>query len=519
VSPDRPVYPSPFESILFPPGAAPGAAAPADPDALRDLNLDQVFAAAAAESKDHDVGEYFRASLADLDSVTYRQEVARDLEQAAAMQAVRDFGEGMRRMRALTSLVADLECVPERQRRLLGATHAYCEAVRGLADDLATVELRSRGMLALRAWLGGYLASPAFRDLWEALSAVLAALGAVRYTVLIEGLTVAVRPYGGEPDYSAEVEATFSKFRRAPARDYRAKLVDFGRLNWVEEQILERVARLNPEPFSALEAFCVANGSYLDERLARFDREVQFYVAYHRVIAPLRAAGLPFCYPVVSAGPVVTEVRDAFDLALAAVLSARNETPVRNDLALGADERIVVVTGPNHGGKTTFARMIGQIHYLAALGLPVPGTAARLGLVDRVFVHFERVEDIRNLRGKLYDDLVRIRRILDAATERSLIVLNEVFSSTTVADALVLSRKVLGRISRRGCLAVCVTFLDELASFDAATVSVVGNVDPADPSTRTFKFERRPADGLAYALAIAEKYRVTRDWLLRRTGQ
>jgi DNA mismatch repair protein MutS len=516
VSPNRPVPLGPFESILSPPGAAPGAAAPADPEALRDLNLDQVFAAVAAESRDHDIGEFFRAPLADLDSVTYRQEVARDLEQAAAIRAVRDFSEGMHRMRALTSLAAKLECVPERQRRLLGAAHAYCEAVRGLADGLATVELRSRGMLALRAWLGGYLASPAFRDLWEALSAVLAALGAVRYTVLIDGLTVAVRPYGGEPDYSAEVEATFAKFRRAPARDYRVKLVDAGRLNHVETQILERVARLNPEPFSALTAFCAAHETYLDERVVRFDREVQFYVAYLRVIAPLRAAGLPFCYPLVSADPQATAVRDAFDLALAVALLARNETPVRNDLTLGTGERIVVVTGQNHGGKTTFARMIGQLHYLAGLGLSVPGTEARLSLVDRVFVHFERVEDIRNLRGKLYDDLVRIRRILDTATEDSLVILNEVFASTTIADAIDLSRKVLARISRRGCLAFCVTFLDELASFDEKTVSVVGSVDTADPSRRTFKFERRPADGLAYALAIAEKYRVTQDWLLRR---
>ena len=504
-----------FESILYPLGAAPGAA-PADSDVLRDLNLDQVFTAAAAESEDHDVAAYFGAPVVDLDAVTYRQEVLRDLEEPAAMEAVDGFAEGMHRMRALRDLAAKLECPPEQERRLLGAAHAYCEAVRGLAGGLANLELRSRGMLALRAFLVEYLSSPAFRDLASELGAVLAALDTVRYSVMIDGLTVAVRPYAGEPDYSAEVEATFAKFRRAPARDYRVKLVDAGRLNHVETQILERVARLNPEPFSALTAFCAAHEAYLDERVVRFDREVQFYVAYLRVIAPLRAAGLPFCYPLVSAGPRATAVRDAFDLALAVALLARNETPVRNDLTLGTGERIVVVTGPNHGGKTTFARMIGQLHYLAGLGLSVPGTEARLGLVDRVFVHFERVEDIRNLRGKLYDDLVRIRRILDTATEDSLVILNEVFASTTVADAIDLSRKVLARISRRGCLAFCVTFLDELASFDEKTVSVVGSVDTADPSRRTFKFERRPADGLAYALAIAEKYRVTQDWLLRR---
>ena len=511
------IPPGSFESILYPSGTARDGARPRDDaDVLRDLNLDQVIAAAGAECKDHDLTEYFHTPLADLDAVTYRQEVVRDLESTPIMEAVEAFAERMHRMRALTALAAKLDYPHERRRRLLGAAQAYGEAMTGLADRLANLELRSRGMRALRAYLADYVHGAAFGGFASDLRAVLEALSGVRYAVMIRGLSVAVRPPGGEPDYSAEIEATFERFRRAPARDYRAKLVDAGRLNHVEAQILERVALLNPEPFAALETFCAAHETYLDARVVRFDREVQFYVAYLRFVAPLRAAGLAFCQPVLSADTGEIAIRGAFDLALAASLAAQGETPVRNDLALSAADRIIVVTGPNHGGKTTFARMIGQLHYLAGLGLPVPGTEARLALVDRVFVHFERVEDIRNLRGKLYDDLVRIRRILDAATADSLIILNEVFASTTIGDALDLSRKLLARVSRLGCLAVCVTFLDELASFDERTVSVVGAVNKGDPSVRTFRFERRPADGLAYAVAIAEKYRVTQDWLLRR---
>jgi DNA mismatch repair ATPase MutS len=247
----------------------------------------------------------------------------------------------------------------------------------------------------------------------------------------------------------------------------------------------------------------------LNSVIERFDQEIQFYISFVDYAAIFRAEGLEFCLPVVSDCDKETYADEVFDPALAFKLIGQGMQTIQNSFHLEGPERIIVVSGPNQGGKTTFARTFGQLHYLASLGCPVPGSNVRLFLFDRLFTHFEKVEKIENLHGKLQDDLLRIHSRLAQASPNSIVIMNEIFSSTTLQDAIFLGERVMGELIKLDLIGVCVTFIDEFASLGEKVVSMASTVIPENPAERTFKIIRKPADGLAYAIAIAEKYGLT----------
>ena len=483
-------------------------------DFLSDLNLDQVIEAIAADRDERElITSVLHRQVRDIDTLRYRHEVFLDLEDPGLYAAIGQFGDRMRQVRSHLRQLKKMRAAQQQQGWFLDAAAIYCGAVRALASELTDRPIESRGLLSFRDYLARYAASPAFEVLDADTADRKKDLSRVMYLVRIRGPRVEVSRYEGDPDYSAEVEETFARFQQGQVSDYRVQYRTWPAMTHVGEQILALVARLFRDEFTALAEYCRRYASFADPVIDQFDRELQFYQAYLDYAAPLRAAGLPFCYPDLSASSKEVFATQTFDLALAAKLTANQTTVVTNEFHLTGSERIMVVSGPNQGGKTTFARTFGQLHHLAAVGCPVPGSSARLFVFDKLLTHFEREEDIANETGKLEDDLLRIQRALLTATPSSIVIMNEIFSSTTLSDARFLGEKVLTKVIEEDLLCLYVTFVDELASRGPTVVSMASTVVPGNPAERTYKVVRKPADGLAHALAIAAKHGVTYEQL------
>lgn len=507
-----------FQSVLFNGGVTlrDVDAAP-EPAYFADLNLDQLVTTICRGRDRDQLAGFFYLPLQSTEAIEYRQDVLADAMRPPILEALRVFEKGMREVGYEHALLTQSRYRLQKQRCLLDEVRLYCRTIARFCEEIGEPCLASLGMRSLREHLTRLQASPEFNTLTTDAEQTLTALDSISYTLRIRQNQVRVRRYHDEADLGVEVSALFERFRERDRIPDKVRQAEPGGFNHVDAQILDHVADLFPEPFASLRAFCDTHERYRDPVVSRFSREVGFVLAWADFTERMDTAGVRLTRPRVSSGGH-TRVAEGCDLALASTLTEQAGTPVTNTFCMAPHEPILVITGPNQGGKTTFARMIGQTVHLAMLGCPVAGSDAEVPLARSVHALFEREESAQSRRGKLHDDLVRTRQILAEAGPGSVVVLNELFSSTTADDAAQLARLIIDQLADRGCRIVCVTFLDELASYRPEVISMVAGVDPADPARRTFRIERRPADGRAYAMALARKYRLTRSQIMERAA-
>ncbi len=506
-----------YKSILFkntPPAAS-------QPEYFKDLNINQIIETITASKKSYNLEPYFNTPLTSIPEIYYRHEIMKDFENMEILSKMNSFSREMELLFSRIDRTVKLQPGYYKKGRHLHTAELYIKTVTVFAEELSSTELESSGLCFFRDYINTYILSEWFSGFTDTVENIRKNLSEIKYSIYIKGSRIEVRKYKGEHNYAGEIKKVFGKFRRNSDVPYSMALRDnsSGWMNHIEAEILSMVAKLYPETFHELTNFMERYPDFIDTGIKLFNREIQFYISYTEYISRFRHSGLSFCYPEITNVKSNIFFSSSFDMALGQKLLKEKKDIVCSDFTLKDSERIFIVTGVNQGGKTTFARTFGQIHYMASLGCPVPGTGARLYSFDRIFTHFEKEETVSSLKSKLEDDLVRIRDIIKSSTPKSIAILNESLSSTTLRDTVFLGKRILKQFSGKDIICLWVTFADELSTFNEKTVSMVTEINPSDPSARTYRIIRKEADGTAYAMMIAEKNHLTYRQIIRRIKQ
>jgi DNA mismatch repair protein MutS len=241
------------------------------------------------------------------------------------------------------------------------------------------------------------------------------------------------------------LEVTNSQLSRVPADYIRKQTLTTGEryitpdLKEYEALILnaqEKSARLEQELFIQLRADLATHYAERILVTARSLAELDVYLSLANV-----AARWNYCRPHINTGTTIHIVAGRHPV----VEQAQAETPfIPNDAHLSQDgAQILLLTGPNMAGKSTYLRQVALIVLLAQIGSFVPAESASIGLVDRIFTRIGAQDDLATGQSTFMVEMVETANILHHATPRSLVILDEIGRGTSTYDGLAIARAVI----------------------------------------------------------------------------
>ncbi|UJF18114.1 hypothetical protein L0B53_13940 [Vibrio sp. SS-MA-C1-2] len=496
-----------FESILFANNKTSNELSKSLPLFI-DLQLNSVFDYIVDKNDHSNTLSYFYQPLDNLKLINYRQAIFNDLKNPHVFMAISTIYKQLRDIDEQYTQIkksADSNHVASTHLFLL---KSYLSIIDNFLNSNIIDSCQSEGLKCFERYLHQIMASEIMLKLKQRIQEVELALSEININFAIKDKVIEAYLANNPSDYYSRLNQCLSRLELFPSKsnlssNHDSRLFKAGIIHY---DLIQLVEKLFPDTFSQLKCLSQDNLNFFDSKLLLFTKEFGFYLSYHNFMMKLKS---PFTVPSLNSIDKQEKVIGNYDINLAISMMDSNRETVKNDYQLDEQQRIIFISGPNQGGKTTFAKAIGQIHYLSKLGVPVPATSASLYLVDQVLTHFERDEVITTADGKLQDDINRLFQIDQLMTNRSLLIINEIYSSTTLVDATLLSEKLLTKIIEKGSLAVNVSFIYRLSQFSPAITSMVSQLDNSNPNRRTFKIIAEHYSQDALALNLAAQYQLT----------
>lgn len=205
-----------------------------------------------------------------------------------------------------------------------------------------------------------------------------------------------------------------------------------------------------------------------------------------------------------------------YDIALVWKNADRDYKVVPNNFQWGSKPSFFVVTGPNQGGKTTFARSMGQAVYFSIMGMPANAETLTVPFFKGISTHFEAEEKIQSNSGKLKEEINRLIPMMKNKNNHQFVILNELFTTATTNDALIMGRKVMQYFLGRKCYGIYVTHIQELAEEEEQIISLVAQVGDGVDRKRTYRMVHMKAQGYGYPEQLLEQFQLSYKDIIRR---
>ena len=223
--------------------------------------------------------------------------------------------------------------------------------------------------------------------------------------------------------------------------------------------------------------------------------ELAFYVGCLNLHDRLKEKGEPVAFPgVVPAGQGTHRFVGLYDVCLSLSMAGR----VVGNAADAAGKQLVIISGANQGGKSSFLRSIGQAQLMMQCGMFVASESFEAGLCAGLFTHYRREEDIAMNSGKLDEELARLSDIIDHLAPAALLLCNESFAATNEREGSEIARQIVRALVERGIRVFFVTHLYDFAQSGVArkTEDVLFlRAERRADGTRTFRLvEGEPLD-------------------------